>query len=276
MSLFSEKKIVELEIPTAKPGKEGANVIATLVESISSGVCEDTLFVFHGPKAGKDVQRAKWFKSLEQKGVFVPCYPIEGRHLHQWIASRLQQATLNNSADLCRFIADLTEGNLLAAKQEIDKLALLFPNGDLDLIKLQNAMVDHSRYDVFQLADCLLQGEFTKAIKILGALEAEGTEPNLILWGLIRECQTLMKLKDKVTHGENINWIQLGIWRNRQLYYQNALSRLSDKNLDDLRSKLIQMDLAFKQQSISRPYVELCHLCLLFGPYALDEIELFA
>ena len=171
-------------------------------------------------------------------------------------------------------IADFCEGNMLAAKQEIDKLALLYPHQSISDEQIEQAMVDQSRFNVFQLVDVMLSGDSTRCIKMLYRLESEGVEPNIIIWALIREWEQLWKLKLAQQSGAPIQWQKFGIWRNRQGFYQSALNRLSVAQLEDIQKALTQSDHAFKQNVIARPYVEMCHLCMMFMGMDLREIPL--
>ena len=135
-------------------------------------------------------------------------------------------------------------------------------------------MVDQSRYNVFQLIDVLLAGDSQKSVKMLYRLESEGVEPNIVLWALTREWQTLSALQANKTAGQSINWNQHRIWKNRQGLYLSALQRLSPVHLQQLQHKLNVMDCALKQSQVERPYVELCHLCLLFIPMSLENFAL--
>lgn len=260
MSLFSSQQFIELELPTGKPGAEGSKVLQEVAASINP----DILLLVHGPKIGKDVQRGKWFKVLDEIGAAVLCYPLEGKQLNSWITQQLQTHQLNVSPAGVKMISDFCEGNMLAAKQEIDKLALLYPSQAITEQQIEQAMVDQSRYNVFQLVDVMLSGDSTRCIKMLYRLESEGLEPNTIVWALIREWEQLWKLKTTLENREPIQWQRFGIWRNRQGFYQNALNRLSFQQLEDIQTALGKADHAFKQNVIARPYVELCHLCMMF------------
>lgn len=270
LSLFSSKQFIELELPTGKPGTEGSKVLSMLASQAN----EDVLLVIHGAKIGKDVQSAKWFKQLDKSGVYIPCYPLEGNQLQQWLALQMQVEGLQASKAICQLLADFCEGNLLAAKQEVQKLALLYPAGNPSLEQVEQAVVDQSRFTVFHLIDVLLAGEAQKAIKMLYRLESEGIEPTIILWALSREWQTLQALLFAQKAGEAINWNQHRIWGNRQSLYLAALKRLDVAQLQALQKKLTTIDFAIKQSQILRPYVELCHLCLMFIPYNLDAFPL--
>lgn len=268
MSLFAARQLIELELPTGKPGTEGAGVLTDL----AAGLSADTLLIIHGGKIGKDVQRTKWFKALDAIGAFTICYPLEGNQLHKWVQERLQAESFHFSPACVKYIADFSEGNLMAAAQEIEKLSLAYPDKQLNEERLTSALVDQSRYTVFQLVDIMLQGDRTRCVKILQRLESEGIEPNIIIWALIREWQTLWKLNHLQGSGQTITWPKLGIWRNRQGFYQQAMQRLSKNDLMLIGEQLTDADQLFKQTSVVRPYVKLCHLCLLFTGVPLGHM----
>jgi DNA polymerase-3 subunit delta len=272
LSLFSTQQLIELELPTGKPGAEGSKTLIALAENLSP----DTLLVIHGPRIGKDVQKAKWFKALDAIGVFAICYALEGKQLHAWIQQQINQYQLQCNTACIKLIADYCEGNLLAARQEIEKLSLLFPHQNINEKDIEKTLIDQSRYNVFQLVDVMLNGELQRTVKMLYRLESEGIEPNIIIWALIREWQTLSTCLQYTAKGQQPPWPKLGIWRNRQGFYQNALQHLTPQRMHLIQQQLAQADLAFKQTSVIRPFVKLCHLCLLFMPVALDSIPLDA
>ncbi len=265
MSLFSAKQLIELELPTGKPGKEGSKTLLSIFDSLST----DTLLIIHGPKVGKDVQNTKWFKHAGSLGSFTPCYPLEGRALSQWLANLAQSKQCQLSADASSLLAEYCEGNMLAGAQEIEKLALNFPNKTIELTDIENAVVNQSRYNVFQLVDAFLAGDGKKTTKLLLALESEGLEPAIVIWALAKEWQTLTELK--LTSGA-INWNKFRIWGNRQSIYQSALSRLSIDDLKQLGDTLSYADSTFKSKVVMRPYVALSYLCLLFIHPGLNQL----
>ncbi|WP_340678155.1 DNA polymerase III subunit delta [Paraglaciecola sp.] len=270
MSLFSSRQFIELELPTGKPGAEGSKVLSLLAGQNNP----DLLLVIHGAKIGKDVQSSKWFKLLDKQGVYVPSYPLEGNQLEQWLSQQMQLAGLQASKPICQLLVDYCEGNMLAAKQEVQKLALLYPNGNPSLEQVEQAVVDQSRFTVFHLVDVLLAGDAQKAVKMLYRLESEGIEPTIILWALTREWQTLQALLFARQAGQAPNWNQHRIWGQRQGLYNSAMQRLNLANMHALQQKLSVLDFAIKQSQINRPYVELCHLCLMFIPFNLDSMPL--
>lgn len=272
MSLFSSKKILELELPTGKPGATGSKALIEAADTSNP----DTLLVLHGPKIGRDVQNAKWFKSLDKLGIYVPCFPLEGQQLKQWIQSRCQAAQLQMDDNQLNFLTEYSEGNMLAANQEIEKLSLLYGQSPFSLEQLQASLANHSRFNVFQLVDSLLMGDIDKSIKILLRLESEGVEPNVILWAINKEAQTLNQLAFAQQAGQGLQpmFKQLNIWSSRQSLYQNALNRLSANALGQLQDAAAQCDVLLKSQHGQRPYIILSHLCLLFAPVDLHSFSL--
>ncbi|MBU2977021.1 DNA polymerase III subunit delta [Alteromonas sp. C1M14] len=268
LSLFSSQQLIELELPTGKPGKEGSQVLQTVASSLS----DDLLLLIHGPRIGKDVQRSKWFKALDAIGVHSLCYPLEDKQLSNWIQQTLNKYGLQSDPTCVKMLADMCEGNLLAAKQEIEKLALIYPNQRLSSDQVEAAMVDQSRFNIFQLIDVMLAGEQSRCIKMLYRLESEGLEPNIVIWAFIREWQTLTKLQSLQLNHEPINWMRMGIWKNRQSVYQAALGRLTPEALKAIRGHIERADLAFKQNVVVHPFIKLAHLCMLFMGVPVNTI----
>ncbi|MBF7072629.1 DNA polymerase III subunit delta [Glaciecola sp. MH2013] len=272
MSLFSDKQYIELTLPTGKPGAEGAKVLSAICDSISP----DTIILIQGPKIGKDVQKAKWFKTIDAHAIFSLCYPLEGKQLLQWVTQRCKEQKINLSQASINLICDFSEGNLLAAKQEIEKLSLLYSgsNQAIDADALAKSMVDQSRFTVFQFVDDLLAGDIQKAIKILYRLESEGVEPNVILWSLIKEAQTLAECKSMQRIEGTVNFNKLRIWQNKQTLYRSALQRLNDKDLRLMMEHLQQADLILKSEQSPKPFVLISHLACLFIPAPLQHLAL--
>ena len=267
LSLFCDKQLIELALPTGKPGKEGSKTLLSIAENTS----EDVILVIHGPRVGKDVQNTKWFKTLAQKGWFVPCFALEGRDLENWIANLLQQVQVHTTPQCIAFIADACEGNMLAAKQEVDKLGLLYAGTTLSIEQCKAAVVEQSRFNVYQLIDTMLACDTQRLVKLLFRLESEGLEPNIIIWALIKEFETLYNIYQLQQQGAPINWQALRVWGNKQALYTNLLTHYSMPKFDALRLALKDADFQFKNSVPTRPYVLLCHLCLLFTPYGLTE-----
>ncbi len=272
LSLFSEKQTIELNLPTGKPGTVGS---AALIEWMTNNLSDDVALLLHGPLVNQSVKNAKWFKTLEKHATVCFCYELKGHQMVQYLSRYVKQINLAISDDALNAIADMNEGNLLAAKQEIDKLELLFPNREnITLSNLQNVLSIHSRYSIFELAETTLVGDMQKAVLILDRLEQEGIEPNIVIWQLISEVQKLQSCLYEQTNLGRINFSKLRIWQSKQRLYTGALKRLSKTDLDNIMSNLTSADTLFKTEKVEQPFVLLAHLCLLFLPVELKGISL--
>ena len=223
LSLFGESRIIELRLPTGKPGRTGGQAIIDLVEA--SG--PDTLFIVSAPKLDRSSASSKWAKTIDAKGVSLPIWPIGIRELPGWIANRMRVAGLKPDRDAVRLIADRVEGNLLAAGQEIEKLRLLLGEGPVSAEDVNKAVADSSRYDVYKLTDAALAGDAARAVRILSGLRAEGVEPVIVMWALTRELRVLTALEDVVRQGGDLGGAmqQHGVWSNRQGLVRSCVGR---------------------------------------------------
>ncbi|KXW55579.1 DNA polymerase III subunit delta [Ferrovum sp. PN-J185] len=195
-SLFASQKIIDLRIPTGKPGTTGAEILTEL--SVSPP--PDTIVIISLPKIDYRTQQSKWFDTLQKNGLLIQCNLIERSHLAQWITQRFQQQGQNITPHSAEFIANQVEGNLLAAHQEIQKLRLIFPEGPVLDSDIENAIVDVSRFQVFDLMPALYKRDLIQFERILYGLKAEAEALPLILWALNEETHLLEKtleLKNK-------------------------------------------------------------------------------
>lgn len=187
LSLFADRRVLDLRLPTAKPGDAGARALAGYAQRPP----EDVLLLISCGKLDAQQQRSKWFTALEAAGVVVAVWPVEPARLPDWVRRRMQAQGLQPDPGAVSLLAEQVEGNLLAAVQEIEKLGLLHGPGRIDAEAVQAAVADSARFDVFALADAALAGELARAVRILLGLRAEGVEPVLVLWSLVRELRTL-------------------------------------------------------------------------------------
>jgi DNA polymerase-3 subunit delta len=186
LSLFAERRILEVRLPSGKPG-EGAEILEWLVTAPPP----DQLLLVISGKLERTMLQSSWVKAFERHGAWLPIWPVDIERLPEWIARRLRRHGLEPDANATRLLAERVEGNLLAAQQEIEKLALLVNPGPLDAATLAQAVANSARYDVFQLAEAALQADAARALRILAGLRAEGVEPTLVLWALSREIRSL-------------------------------------------------------------------------------------
>jgi DNA polymerase-3 subunit delta len=252
LSLFAEKRIIELRVPTGKPGRAGSQAIADFVDIIDS----DLLFIVVAPKLDRNSQSAKWVKALEAKGVSIPVWPIGLRELPGWIAERMRSTGLQPDRDAVTLIADRVEGNLLAAGQEIEKLRLILGEGKVTADDVGDAVANSSRYDVFKLVDAALGGDAKRALRILSGLRAEGIEPVIVVWALTRELRTLASLTDTVAQGADLanGMRKNGVWQNRQALVRNCIGRHKHGDFHQLLKSASHADQAAKGQTSSDPW----------------------
>ena len=246
LSLFASRRIVELRLPTGKPGREGGAAIVELAEKAD----QDLLFIVQAPKLDRSAANSKWAKTLEARGALVQVWPIGARDLPQWIGERMRRAGLQPDRDAIRVIADRVEGNLLAADQEVEKLRLLHGEGAVSGDDAREAVADSSRYDVYQLADAALAGNPARALRILDGLRAEGVSEVVVLWAVTRELRLLAQLAEAVARGENLgNAMQKHrVWNSRQNLLRACLGRHNRDGFFALMQAARQADAVAKGQ----------------------------
>jgi DNA polymerase-3 subunit delta len=197
MSLFGDKKIIELRIPTGKPGTAGSEAIV----SFCSGLSDDTLGLVVLPRLDRAGQNSAWFKALSARGAVITIWPVERARLPEWIAGRLAKQKQRASRDTLTFLADSVEGNLLAAHQEIQKLALLLPEGELPFEAVRDAVLNVARYDALKLSEAMLAGDKARLVRMLEGLRAEGEAPPRILWILAEEIRAIARVQEGLSRG---------------------------------------------------------------------------
>jgi DNA polymerase-3 subunit delta len=203
MSLFAERQLIEIRIPSGKPGKDGSEALQRYCELLG----DDNITLVQLPRLDRQQQQSAWFGALDAGGVTVRVDPIERRALPQWIAQRLaaqgQQVESGEAGQrTLAFFADRVEGNLLAAHQEITKLALLYPRGTLAFEQIEAAVLNVARYDVFKLGEAVLAGQAGRALRMLEGLRAEGEAAVLVHWTLAEDIRGLKRVKEALDAGK--------------------------------------------------------------------------
>lgn len=223
LSLFSARKLVELRIPSGKPGVEGAQAI----QDYCAQLHPDTLTVVTLPKLDKAGLSSKWFGALEAHGVMVAADEIVLHALPDWIAGRLQRQGQSSDPDTLRFLAERVEGNLLAAWQEIQKLGLLYPAGPLSFEQVKDAVMDVARYDIFKLSEAMLAGDVARFARVLDGLRAEGEAAVLILWAMTEDIRALAKVSRALQQGGRMDAAlrEARVWGARQRQVERAARR---------------------------------------------------
>jgi len=205
LSLFADKQLIEVRIPSGKPGKDGSQALQQLAEGAAGNDAALTLVVL--PRLDMATQKSAWFVALDAHGVTVRVEPVDRKALPNWIAQRLQQqgqrvAAGDEGQRTLQFFADRVEGNLLAAHQEIQKLALLYPPGELSFEQVEAAVLNVARYDAFKLAEAVLGGQLSRVQRMLDGLQAEGEAPVLVHWALADDVRTLYGVRAALDTGK--------------------------------------------------------------------------
>lgn len=247
LSLFSEKKLIELRIPSGKPGTEGSQALIEYAAQLPSHLI-DTLVLIILPKLDKATLNSKWFTALKDKGQCVHAQAIERNRLPHWIQTRLQSQQQSLTPEALVFLCDRVEGNLLAAHQEIQKFALLYPPGELTLKTLEADLNDMARYDVFKLSEAILQDNPQRYLRMIRGLLSEGEAPTLILWTLTEEIRTLLKVGQARARGANLSDIYRThrIWGEKTKWIESALTHLTAQQLKQALLEAANIDAMIK------------------------------
>ena len=234
MSLFAERQLVEIRIPSGKPGKEGSVALQQYCESLSTDVC--TLVFL--PRLDRQQLSSGWYTALESHGVSIKVDTVERRDLPAWIARRLAAVGLEVGQDeeaqrVLTFLADRVEGNLLAAHQEIQKLALLHPPGRLTWQQVEDSVLNVARYDVFKLSEAVLAGQSARALRILQGLQAAGEAAVLVHWSLAEDIRALWRVKDAVQQGKPLPMAlrEQRVWGLKERLFERLVPRLGGDDL---------------------------------------------
>ncbi|AXK39097.1 DNA polymerase III subunit delta [Crenobacter cavernae] len=255
LSLFTSLKLLEIRIPGGKPGNEGAAALQALAEAPPA----DTLMLVILPKLEKTQLSSKWFTALAAAAQVVEAKPVGRAELPGWIARRLKRQGQTLSAEALQFFADRVEGNLLAARQEVDKLALLFPEGEIGFDDLRASVANVARFDVFQLSEAWLSGDGARVARMLDGLEAEGEAPVLVLWAASEDVRTLLKLRQGLKDGRTVRDLarELRLWGDRQRLAEPALKRIGPRTLMELLPECARADRQIKGAEVGDAWLTL-------------------
>jgi DNA polymerase-3 subunit delta len=278
MSLFADKQIIEIRIPSGKPGKDGSVQLQQLAAQAAENT--DTLTLVMLPKLDKMSKQGAWFSALDGNGVNIEIQPVERAALPQWIAQRLQAQGQQVAAGVegqqtLQFFTDRVEGNLLAAFQEIQKLALLHPKGELSLAQVESAVLNVARYDVFKLSESVLAGHPARVQRMLDGLQAEGVAEVLVHWAISEDIRALKRVKDAMSNGKPLPMAlrEQRVWGVKERLFERVLPQLSSAALVDLLDAAHKVDgivKGLKQrdwpqdswQALHRLAMQLCQACM--------------
>lgn len=290
LSLFAERQMVDVRIPSGKPGKEGSLAIQQLAEQSAGN--EGTLLLFLLPRLDKATKTSAWFAALESRGVSLQVEPVQRPALPQWIAQRLALQGLRvadgeEGQRSLQFFADRVEGNLLAAAQEIEKLALLYGPAAkagaaptiLSFEQVESAVLNVARYDVFKLSEAVLAGQLQRVQRMLDGLQAEGEAPVLVHYAISEDIRALKRVKDALGQGRPLPLAlrEQRVWGQRERLFEQVLPRLGAATLGSLLQSAHQVDGIVKGlrspdwpqdgwQALHRLASQLCRACATANP----------
>ncbi len=281
LSLFADKQIVEIRIPSGKPGKDGSAALQQIAEMAQGN--DSTLTLVMLPRLDKATKSSGWFSALDSYGGTIAIEPVERAALPQWIAQRLALQNQrveegDEGKQTLQFFADRVEGNLLAAHQEIQKLALLHPAGVLRLTDVENAVLNVARYDIFKLSEAVLSGNPQRVQRMLDGLEAEGEPEVLVHFALTEDIRALKRVQDAQQQGKPLPMAlrENRVWGNKEQLFQRVLPRLSAAALAELLQSAHRVDGIIKGvkqadwpqsgwQALHQLAQTLCQLCMVKG-----------
>ena len=239
MSLFAQKQLIEIRIPSGKPGKDGSEALQGYCEHLS----DDVVTLVQLPKLDRTQLSSAWFETLDRSGVTVKIDTVERAALPVWIAQRL--ATQGQRVDegdagqaTLAFFADRVEGNLLAAHQEIQKLALLYPSGILSLEHIQSAVLNVAKYDVFRLGEAVMAGQIERSLRMLDGLQSEGEAAVLVHWTLTEDIRAIKRIKDALAAGRPLPVAlrEARVWGAKERLFERMAPLLADHTVAHLLS----------------------------------------
>lgn len=263
-SLFASRKLLELRIPSGKPGKEGGEALQAYCRSLPP----DTVTLIYVPDLDWRGQKAAWFEALEQAGIAVEAKSVARRALPQWVAGRLKDQGQVADAATLDFIADRVEGNLMAAHQEVQKLGLLFPQGPISFEQVSASVLDVARYDVFNLGEIMLEGDPLRLARVLDGLQGEGTAAPLVLWAFTEEIRAIGKILTGINSGKPASMMlrEARIWGpSHQSAMQNNLKRFTLGQVTEALRHAAVIDRMVKGLVRGDSWNELLQLALRFA-----------
>lgn len=260
MSLFANQRLLDVRVPEGKVSEEGAKVLIRYAEAMP----EATVLLLVLENLPPASQKARWFTCLEARGIAVQTHSVSGQELLVWLAKRAKSKGLDLDDEALHLLAARTEGNLLAAAQEIDKLFVLYGAGSIDATMLVEAVTDHARFDVFDLTEAWLVGEVGRVDRALAGLRAEGVAPAVVLWTITRELRLLLEVWEDQRAGVALSEScrRLRLWDRRKVQIERALKRFKRALLHAAMQAAARIDAVIKGQAGGDVWAQLRGVCL--------------
>ena len=260
LGLFASRRLIDVRIPSGKPGTEGA----VALERHARNLPADNVTLISLPRVDRTTQTSAWFSALAESGVLVAVAPIDRGALPQWIAARLARNDQRASADTLAFLAERCEGNLLAARQEIEKLALVLPPGTLAHEDVDRAVANVARYDIQELSEAWLRGDASRALRVINGLRSEGEPITLVAWQLGEDLHALSAVHEATRHGMSLgNAVRnVRVWGKRQAALECATRRIDAARVLPLLASLARLDALAKGLGRGDPWDALVAIAL--------------
>ncbi|NQZ29780.1 MAG: DNA polymerase III subunit delta [Oceanospirillaceae bacterium] len=260
LSLFADKRLIEIRLGTQKINKAASKI---LQEYIKYAPAENTLLLIANKLDGA-AKKSAWYKDIDQQGCIVEIWPIETQQLPMWLKNRAAAQNLQLTPDAIAILCDRIEGNLLAAKQELDKLQLLQGSSPLSAEDIVGAVSDSSRYDVFALMDAIIFGQSERSLKILQVLRQEAIEPTIILWAISREIRLLHDLKTGLDQGQSYESLcsKLRVWGKKKQSLKQAAMRQDYDQLEAMLRQCASVDQIIKGMKIGDHWLHITDITL--------------
>jgi len=257
MSLFATRRIVELRIPSAKPGRQGSQVLKDYL----SRPPEDTVLVINAGKVDGNSKKSAWYKAVEQSGMIVQCWPVAVDKLSAWLQQRFRARDMDADNEVLTYISQHVEGNLLAADQEIEKLYLLLGPGKISYADVAEAVTSQSRYSVFELVDMMLAGDSKRVIRIITGLKAEGVVPVVVNWALAKDIRLLAQASQDISSADFM-LKRSGVWQSRIAMFKACMSRHSARSFQLMLKRCSYIDAVSKGMIDSNVWDDIESLCV--------------
>ncbi|GGK65571.1 DNA polymerase III subunit delta [Amphritea balenae] len=259
LSLFAEQKIIELRLGGSKPNKQASEILRQYLERPA----EDNVLLIIADKLDAGAKKSAWFKAIDQQGIIVEVWPVELQQLPGWISNRARQINLTLENDAVQLLCERIEGNLLAAKQELDKLNLLYAGQTVTADMVMDSVSDSSRYDIYGLTEAAIQQQVSRCSKIIEVLRQEGTEASVALWAISREIRSLIAIQQGLQSGTPFDTIcqRERIWGKRKNWVRTAAQRVPADSLKQMLSRCSEADSQIKG-ALGDPWLTLTSITL--------------
>jgi len=257
MSLFASRRIIEVRLPSAKPGRQGSQVIKEYLQNPA----QDTVVIINAGKIDSNSKKSAWFKAVDQSGLVVQCWPVPIDKLSGWLRQRFLRRDMQADDEVLSYISQHVEGNLLAADQEIDKLYMLLGPGKVSYADVADAITSQSRFSVFELVDMLLKGNTKRVVKIVAGLKAEGIVPVLVNWALTKDIRLLTQVSMDAS-SVDYQLRRSGVWQSRADLFKLCLSRHNHRAFQMMLKRCAYIDAASKGMIDANEWDEIETLCV--------------